>query len=187
MRFIRYLYNDLRRVIHQKRILYELCQKYPSLHIEEGVQIKSPQNLLFGKNINIQKGAILHGGGMKWCDYKGKITVGNNSFIGPYAVLFGAGEILIGKNVLLSPSVFITSQQHSYRDLQIPIYRQPIRYNPVIIEDDVWIGMNAVILPGTKIGRGAIIAAGSVVRGEIQPYTICSGSLAKVIKERDKK
>lgn len=186
IKFFRYLYGDLKKAIAQKRILYEVYQKYPSVHIEEDVQIKSPKNLVLGENVVIQKGAILHCGGMEWCDYKGKITAGSNSFIGPYSVLFGAGEIVLGDNVLLSPFVCIASHQHSYKNLEIPISKQPIRYDPVIIEDDVWIGMNALILPGTKIGKGAIIAAGSVVRGEVDPYTIVGGSPSKVIKKRVK-
>jgi len=185
--FILSLLRDCRHLLEEKYQMYKLQQKYPSLKIERNVQIKSSQNLVIGDNVIIQYGAILHCGGMEWSDYKGKITIGSNSFIGPYSVLFGAGGIILGDNVLLSPSVCITSHQHSYRNLAIPIRKQPKRFNPVIIEDDVWIGMNAIVLPGAKIGKGAIIAAGSLVRGEVQPHTIVGGSPAKIIKERDKK
>jgi acetyltransferase-like isoleucine patch superfamily enzyme len=54
----------------------------------------------------------------------------------------------------------------------------------IAIEDDVWIGANAVILPGVTIGRGAVIGAGSVVTKDVAPYTICAGNPARVMRAR---
>ena len=55
-----------------------------------------------------------------------------------------------------------------------------------MVEDDVWIGANSVLLDGTRIGRGAVVAAGSVVRGELPAYSISAGNPAKVVKWRRK-
>ena len=74
---------------------------------------------------------------------------------------------------------------HQFSRTDIPMRLQGHRqYQPVLIEDDVWIGARAIILPGLRIGKGAIVGAGSVVTKDVPPYAICVGNPARVIKSR---
>jgi acetyltransferase-like isoleucine patch superfamily enzyme len=72
-----------------------------------------------------------------------------------------------------------------YSDISTPIFRQGLVTAPVFIEDDVWIGCNATILKGVRIGRGAIVAAGAVVTKNVPPLAIVAGVPACVISSRD--
>ena len=77
----------------------------------------------------------------------------------------------------------ITGLNHNFRDVGKRIDEQGVSTKLVAIEDDVWIGANAVVLAGVKIGRHTVIGAGSIVSHDIPPYSICVGSPAKVIKQ----
>lgn len=151
--------------------------------IREGVVIRNPKNLHVGKNVIIDSHSMLHCGGYSWSDGKGYIKIGDNTYIGPHCVLFGAGEIEIGNDVLIAPSVVITSHQHSYYITSVLMRKQKIRFDKVIIHDNVWIGANATILPGVTIYEGSIIAAGAVVNKDVPPYTMVGGIPAKKIKD----
>ena len=89
------------------------------------------------------------------------------------------GPIDIGDNVSISPEVAILTTHHR---LDSPGF--PLESRRVVIEDHVWIGMRATILPGTTIGRGAVVAAGAVARGEIPPMTIVAGVPARPVGTR---
>jgi acetyltransferase-like isoleucine patch superfamily enzyme len=101
-------------------------------------------------------------------------------------VLFGAGDIEIGNDVLISPNVTITSHQHTYEDASVPMRMQPAEFKKVVIEDNVWIGSNAVILPGVKVGCGAIIGAGAVVTKDVESFGIVAGIPATLYRFRNK-
>lgn len=91
----------------------------------------------------------------------------------------------IGNYVLLAPEVYILHSGHKYSSTDVTIYDQgETHYQRTIIEDDVWIGARSIILPGRRIGKGAIVAAGSIVTKDVPPYTIVGGNPAKVIKNR---
>lgn len=87
-----------------------------------------------------------------------KIEIGTSSVIGHNVTLDGRAGIDIGKNVNISSEVMIWTEQHDYNDPNFKIVG-----GKVIIEDFVWISARAIILPGVKIGKGAVVAAGSVV------------------------
>jgi len=152
--------------------------------VGEDVEIISPQNLKVGSGVYVGSKTLLHCGGMGWCNNKGGISLGNNVYIGPQCILFGAGEIEIGDNVLISPNVTITSHQHTFASREKPIRGQATQFAKVTIEEDVWIGSNAVILPGVVIGRGSVIGAGAVVTRDIPPFSVAVGVPARVIKDR---
>ena len=154
-----------------------------TVDIREGVVIRNPKNLHTGKNVMIDAYSMLHCGGYSWSDGKGCINIGDNVYIGPQCVLFGAREISIGSDVLISPGVVITSHQHSYLIPKFPMRKQETRFDKVTIYDNVWIGANATILPGVKIYEGSIVAAGAVVNKDVPPYTMVGGVPAKKIKD----
>jgi acetyltransferase-like isoleucine patch superfamily enzyme len=112
------------------------------------------------------------------------LTVGNNSNIGPFAYIGCSGMITIGNNVMISPRVSIYAENHNFSSVDMTMKEQGVTRENVIIEDDCWIAANSVVLAGVTIGKGSIIAAGSVVTKNIPPYSIAAGVPAKVIKSR---
>lgn len=132
-----------------------------------------------GKNINVERLAFFALGN--------NIDIGSNTGIGINARIGGVssgGELSIGDNVMMAPDVVILTLKHRHENTEIPICSQGRYATKVIIEDDVWIGIRAIILPGVKIGRGAIIGAGAVVTKNVPPFTIVGGVPAKIIKKR---
>ena len=113
---------------------------------------------------------------------KGKVKIGKHCQINENVFIQNA---TIGDYVLIAPNVSIISNSHGYTDVSIPMARQALSENkPVIIKDDVWIGRNAIILPGCNIGRGAIVGAGAVVTKDVPDFSIVGGIPAVFIKSR---
>jgi acetyltransferase-like isoleucine patch superfamily enzyme len=74
---------------------------------------------------------------------------------------------------------------HSYEDVNIPIDKQKVTTAPIIVEDECWIGANAVITAGVTIGKHSVVAAGAVVTKDIPPFSVAVGNPARVIKQYD--
>jgi acetyltransferase-like isoleucine patch superfamily enzyme len=110
--------------------------------------------------------------------------MGNNSNIGPYNYIGCSGKIIIGNNVMLAPRVSIYAENHVFDNPDILIRDQGVAYQTVIIEDDCWIAANSIILAGVTIGKGSVVAAGSVVTENVAPYSVVAGVPAKFIKSR---
>lgn len=97
----------------------------------------------------------------------------------------GGGTVKIGDYFHSGTECLILSQNHNYDTGKAIPYDEEYICKDVEIGDFVWFGSRVIVLPGTKIGEGAIIQAGSVVHGEIPPYAIAGGNPAKVFKYRD--
>ena len=95
-------------------------------------------------------------------------------------------DVSLGDYVMLAPNVqLLGGKVHNFSSLDTPMVLQGETYKgPIIVEDDVWIGINAIILPGVRIGKGAIVGAGAVVTKDVAPYTIVVGNPAKMIRKR---
>jgi galactoside O-acetyltransferase len=91
------------------------------------------------------------------------------------------GGVTIGDSTLIGPGVMIWAQNHEFRSIGRPIMDQGYEYAPVRIDEDVWIGAGAIILPGVHLQRGSVVAAGAVVTRGTQPFSIVAGVPAKVI------
>jgi virginiamycin A acetyltransferase len=118
----------------------------------------------------------------------GDVTIGPNCYINAGSVLYSGNGITLGEYVLIAANCTLAPTNHEYRDPDTVIRLQgfaPSR-GGIVVEDDVWIGANCVLLDGARIGRGAVIAAGSVVRGALPAYSISAGNPAKVVKWRKK-
>jgi len=111
----------------------------------------------------------------------GNVIIGKNTLIGMGNTIIG--PITIGNDVIFAQNIVASALNHEYRDIQIPIHRQPILTAPIVIEDECWIAANAVITAGVTIGKHSVIAAGAVVTKNIPPYSIAVGNPAKVIKQ----
>ncbi|TXK17847.1 acyltransferase, partial [Homoserinibacter sp. GY 40078] len=103
------------------------------------------------------------------------VRIGRRSAVGVDCFIHGGGGVVIGRDVLLGPSVRIFSENHDFDSRDVPIIEQGETPGSVEIGDDVWIGANSTVLAGARIGTGAIVAAGAVVRGEVPPYAIVAG------------
>ena len=111
----------------------------------------------------------------------GDVTIGDHTRIGLHNTIIGPVEI--GNHVNLAQGITVTALNHNFSDTNKKIDEQGVSTNPVTIEDDVWVGANAVILPGVTIGEHCVIAAGAVVTKDVPPHSLVAGVPAKVIKQ----
>ena len=112
------------------------------------------------------------------------IAVGDQSAIGAYSYIGAAGGVSIGSNVLFGQRVSVHAENHVFDRLDVPIREQGVSRRGVRIEDDCWIGSHSVILDGVTIGKGSIVAAGSVVNHDVPAGAIVAGVPAKVLRLR---
>lgn len=115
-----------------------------------------------------------------------RIFIGKRVRIGSRCHLWAGpenGSITLGDDVLFGPDVLVTAASYRY-DLGCPVTAQPMAEGDVIIGNDVWLATRAIILPGTIIGDGSIVAAGAVVKGEFPAMSIIAGSPARVVSKR---
>ncbi|MDT0509464.1 acyltransferase [Novosphingobium sp. MMS21-SN21R] len=116
-----------------------------------------------------------------------RIEIGDRVRIGSRCHIWagpGEGRIRIGSDVLFGPEVMLTAATYRYNDGS-PVSDQAMREGDIEIGNDVWLATRAVILPGTRIGDGAIIAAGAVVKGEVPAMAIVAGAPAKIVGQRE--
>lgn len=118
-----------------------------------------------------------------YVDYGKHIEIGKGCFIQQCCTFFGRGGITLGENVLVGPKVNIITINHD----PDPENRSATYGRPVVIGDNVWIGINSTILPGVSIGCGAIIGANSVVTKDVPPMTVVAGNPARIIKTQKNK
>ena len=111
----------------------------------------------------------------------GDVTIGDRTRVGLSNTLIG--PVCIGNDVRLAQNVVLSGLNHNYADPNTPIHLQGVSTKPIVIEDESWIGANAVIVPGVTIGKHSIVAAGSVVTRDVPPYAVVGGNPAKLIKE----
>ena len=109
----------------------------------------------------------------------GDVIIGDYTRIGLHITIIG--PVCIGNHVNLAQGITITALNHNFSDATKRIDEQGIATKPVVIKDDVWIGANAVVLPGVTIGSHAVVAAGAVVTHDVPDNTVVGGVPAKVI------
>lgn len=95
---------------------------------------------------------------------------------------------VIGNYVMIAPGVVFLDRTHFASRLDVPMYHQgSSERTPVVIDDDVWIGQNAILMPGIRVGKGAIVGAGSVVTKDVPSMAVVAGVPARIIKMRDRR
>jgi len=112
------------------------------------------------------------------------IEVGNNTWINQNCYLVGEGGIKLGSDVMVARNVSLITSGHGIEDKNIPMIKQKITAASIEVGDDVWIGVNAVVLKGVKIGKGAVVGAGAVVTKDVPDFAIVGGVPAKVLRYR---
>ena len=111
----------------------------------------------------------------------GDVIIGGHTRIGLHNTIIG--PVTIGHHVNLAQGITVTALNHNFDDPKKRIDEQGISTKPVVIEDDIWIGANAVILPGVTIGHHTVVAAGAIVTKDVPPHSLVAGVPAKIIKQ----
>ena len=164
-------------------IYYIVANKMPNNYFPLGKYFNLFRVFVLRRIINIGRGTVIQSG-FKF-GLKDKIIIGNNCEINEGTYIQAA---IIGDYVLIAHNVSLLATTHNFDDRYKYIIKQGFTdVRPIIIEDDVWIGRNAIILPGIKLGKGSIIGAGAVVTKNVEPYMIVGGTPAKKIGERGNK
>ena len=136
--------------------------------------------LLRAFGARIGKGARVNGDARVWNPKN--VTVGDRSWIGSGANLYSVAPITVGNDAVISEDAFVCTAEH---DIASPAFE--LKTAPITIGDMAWIGARAIVLPGRKVGEGAVVAAGSVVTHDVEPWTVVAGNPARVIKRREVK
>jgi galactoside O-acetyltransferase len=158
-----------------------------------------------GKNSLIDVGAIMSGeknisiGDYVWVDrycgleaVKGFIEIGRRVHVAPHSILVGFGGLTIGDYVGISADCKVYTTTEHYGDgmrmsgPMVPMRQKSVKVAPVAIERDAFLGTGSVVLPGVKIGEGAVVGANSVVTRDIPPWAIVVGAPAKPVGTRPK-
>lgn len=114
-----------------------------------------------------------------YIDYGKPVTIGKRCFIQQCCTFFGRGGIEIGDDVFIGPKCNLITINHDVN----PDNRSATYGKPIKIEDKVWLGINATILPGVTLGYGCIVGANSVVTKDVPPMTIVAGNPARIIQK----
>ena len=109
------------------------------------------------------------------------VSIGANCNFAQRTFLTGGGGIDIGDRVGFGPDTKVWSVNHRFEDPDTPWLLQGWEKKPVVIEDDVWLGASVFVMPGVRIGKGAIVSAGTVVGKSVPPYSIVAGNPGRVI------
>jgi len=152
--------------------------------LERGVIIDglSRDGIEFGDNVMIGPYSVVRAGMLS--NLGAGVRMGKNSAMDSYSCIGAAGPVTIGENVIMGQHIAFHAENHNYERVDIPIKHQGTRRKGIVIEDDCWVGSNTTFLDGAHVGRGCVIAAGSLVRGEIPPYSIVVGAPARVLRSR---
>ncbi|NTU98573.1 methyltransferase domain-containing protein [Candidatus Falkowbacteria bacterium] len=131
-----------------------------------------------GKGTEIKENVIIK-------TYDNPVTLGENVQLNPFTVIYGGSGVIVGNNVMIAPHCAIAAGNHDYKQKDLPMRFAPsISRGPIVIEDDVWIAANCTITDGVTIGRGAVVAANSVVNKNVEPFTVVGGVPARFISNR---
>ena len=138
-------------------------------------------NILRFFGFNIGKNAFI-ASGLRIFSIRDHVSIGKNTFINQNVFFDAPLPISIGKYCDIGFNTIFTTSQHNLKS-NLSSLRELITADPIIVEDFVWIGANATVLSGVRIGEGAVVGAGSVVTKNVPPATVVVGNPAKVVKE----
>ncbi|GHF59604.1 sugar acetyltransferase [Streptomyces mashuensis] len=167
---------------------------YRFRRIGTGTRLAFPQGTIFGEpwielgdHCIIGRDVTLTAGMMPGLDLGRDpvVTLGNGVVLGRGSHIVADVRLTVGDDCYFGPGVYLTTTNHSYDDPDTPIGKQWPRSQPVEIGPGSWIGTGAVILPGARLGRNVVVAAGSVVRGEVPDHTVVAGAPARPVRSWD--
>ena len=155
-----------------------VCDK--TVRWEEAVRVlnRTGQTAKVGEYTRIHRGAkiVLHGA---------DLTIGKHCMIGENNRINVFAPVQIGDNVITADGVSFITNTHNYQDIHRPIVVQAGSQHPISVGDGCWIGVNAVLLDGTTLGKNCVVAAGAVVKGQYPDFCVLAGVPARIIKQYD--
>lgn len=157
------------------------CISYPWATIYGESRIEIGTGTMIGAFTTLSVGFGPDQGGDDRC----VISIGDRVLLGRGGHVVAHERVVIEDDVYTGPNVYITDQNHTYRDPDVPIGLQWPTNDPVRVGAGSWLGTNVVVLPGADIGRNVVVAAGSIVRGVVPDHSVVAGSPAKVIRRFD--
>jgi acetyltransferase-like isoleucine patch superfamily enzyme len=145
---------------------------------EGDVLIFHPENVHLGRNVYVGHRTILKG------YYKNEMHIGDETWIGQMCFFHSAGGIRIGAHVGIGPGTQILTSTHKELGRAVAPLDSPAELAEVVIEDEVNLGVGTIVMPGVRVGRGAIVGAGAVVTHDVAPYSVVAGAPARFLRER---
>ena len=167
---------------------------YEFRRIGDGTRLAFPQGTIFGapwielgEYCVIGQEVTLTAGMMPELDLgpDALLRLGNGVVLGRGSHLIAHAPVAVGDDTYFGPYCYVTSANHSYDDPEQPVGKQWPRTEPVEIGSGSWLGAGAVVLPGARLGRNVVVAAGAVVRGEVPDHTVVAGAPARVVRRLD--
>jgi acetyltransferase-like isoleucine patch superfamily enzyme len=146
-----------------------------NVSFDESCEVLSPDRVSIGSNVEFYRGVYLSPCGTH-------IDIGSHTHFAPYCALYG--PLTIGTHCAIAAHVVFASVGHGYSRTDVPMVEQPVTKNEIVLENDVWIGANAVVIGGVTIGEGSIVGAGAVVTKDVPPYSVVGGTPARIIRNR---
>lgn len=138
------------------------------------------EDIRLQKGVGLDHGVVLLSSGARKAD---KLVMGRDCYVNRYTIFDAHEHIEVGARAMFGPHCYITDADHSF-EAGRAVMDQPMRSAPVIIGDEAWLGAHVVVLPGVRIGRGAVIGANSIVSKNIPDNAIAVGAPARVVRMR---
>lgn len=150
----------------------------PRMSIDRSARLQGKSNIRLGRRALVCEYVIIRAG-----EYP--VEIGAFSQVGPFTVILGGVGVKIGDNVMIGPHCCIAAGSHDYVQIERPMrFAGDLSKGPIVIEDNAWIGAGVTLTDGVRIGRDAVVGAGSVVTKDVAPYDIVAGAPARVIGNR---
>jgi len=147
------------------------------VQLQQNVSLRHPETIEIGDGVFIGEQAVIQG------RFDGQCIIGKGVWIGPQSYL-DARDLVIEEYVGWGPGAKVLGSEHTGEPMNIPLIQTELRVAPVRVHAWADIGVNAIILPGVSVGRGAIVGAGAVVTKDVPDYAIVAGVPATIIGRR---
>ncbi len=142
------------------------------------------KNVTFGPDVRIRVGKAAWLGPGAVFQGTGDVRIGKSTYVGAYASINCMHAVTIGDRCMLGNFVSLIDNDHGTSGTSA-LQSQPLASAPIVVRDDCWLGEKATVLRGVTIGEGAVVAAGSVVRRDVPPYTLVAGVPARIVRTLD--
>lgn len=179
MRFLEWCRDYLNSGL-KKRSLEE---KFPEVSFGKGVQVIGLNSVAIGRGSCISDDVWVND-----CIRDGvpRLMIGETVLVGRRGVISTAGHLEIGSFTILAPDVIVTDADHVYENPMLPYLQQGATSGrTLIVEENCWLGLQVKVLGDLTIGRGSVVAAGSLVRNSLPPFVVAAGSPARIVKFYD--
>ena len=162
-----------------RRVLWRALvrQVGDGLRVERGARFRHPETFEIGEGVFIGEYAVIQG------RIDGTCRIGAHTWIGPHAFL-DARHLTLGEYVGWGPGAKVLGSTHTGDPIELPVIQTDLQIEPVTVEAWADIGVNAVVMPGVRVGRASIVGAGAVVTADVPPLAIVAGVPARLLRYR---